>query len=206
MPGASLWLLPPANSSVEDILSQLILKTVPSHFPELKDPPQFPPHLTLTSDIPVDIAKNEPQKWLDALPLTGLEPPSVSFQSLDIGPQFFKKVTLGVSKAPLRSLAARVRAFAVEKGDQTAADHWVTETYAPHVSLMYADLEIDSGERCKILHDVKSSRVWLAKEEPVETYGKSEGETHKGWSEGRIVLVSTWQDLKEWTVVAERSL
>ena len=203
MPGSSLWLVPPSNSSIEDILSTLITKTVPSHFPGLKAPPYFPPHLTLTSDVPASVTDKEPQKWLDDLSLSVTEPPSVNFQSLDVGQQFFRKLTLGVSKPPLQSLAVQVRAAAVENGNPAAAQHWEEKSYLPHVSLLYADIDIQDSKRRKILHDLEKAGIQLMKE---GSSGAPEGEGHNGWTGGRIVLVSTWKELKDWSIVAERNL
>jgi len=203
MPGSSLWLVPPSGSKIEDVLSTLITKTVPAQFPGLDTTPDFPPHLTLTSDVPESITENEPQEWLNNLSLSIDDMPSVTFQSLDVGQQFFRKVTLSVPKAPLQNLAARVRAVAVEKGDEAAAKRWVEETYAPHVSLLYADLEIDEVKRRRVLQDVADAGIRLANE---GFLGASKAEGYDGWNHGRIVLVPTWKELKDWTVVAERSL
>jgi len=203
MPGSSLWLMPPSGSKIEDVLSSLITKTIPGHIPELETTPHFPPHLTLTSDVPESITENDPQEWLDNLSLSIDDIPSVSFQSLDVGQQFFRKLTLSVPKAPLQNLAARVRAVAVEKGNEAAAKRWVEETYAPHVSLLYADIEIDESKRRRVLHDVVDAGIRLANE---GFLGPSKAEDYDGWNSGRIVLVHTWKELKDWTVVAERSL
>lgn len=203
MPGSSLWLVPPSGSKIEDVLSTLITKTIPAQFPELETTPDFPPHLTLTSDVPESITENEPQEWLNNLSLSTDDIPSVSFQSLDVGQQFFRKLTLSVPKAPLQDLAARVRAVAVEKGDEAAAKQWVEETYAPHVSLLYADIEIDESKRRRVLQEVADAGIRLANE---GFLGASKAKGHDGWNHGRIVLVPTWKELKDWTVVAERSI
>ena len=203
MPGSSLWLLPPSDSKIEDILSTLITKTVPARFPELEATPDFPPHLTLTSDIPSGVTEEEPQRWLDGLPLSIIDPPFVGFQSLDVGQQFFKKLTLSVQKAPLQNLAVQVRAAAVESGDEAAAKRWVEETYAPHISLLYADIEIDDSKRRYILQDVGDAGIRLVNE---GFLGARKGEGYNGWDGGRVVLVPTWKELKDWTIVAERRL
>ena len=203
MPGASLWLVPPADSKVGHILSTLITETVPAQFPEVQAPPKFPAHLTLTSDIPETIAENEPQKWLDALSLVVADPPSVSFDSLDVGQPFFRKLTLNVSKAPLLSLTTQVRAAAVEDGKHDVAKRWTADTYAPHVSLLYADIEIDESRRRSVLRDIENAGIRLMNE---GFCSASTGKGHSGWEGGRIVLVPTWKELKDWTIVAERSL
>lgn len=201
MPGASLWLVPPSGSKVEQILSNLITNVVPSKFPDLGSPPDFPPHLTLTSDVPQDLIEQDPQSWLDSLSITLTEAPSVEFQSLDIGQQFFKKLTLGVSKGPLQSLAAQLRGVVID--DETSAKQWAEAVYAPHVSLLYADVEIDEATRREILHDVDKAGIQLAGE---GFLGAGMGEGTNGWSGGRIVVVPTYKELKDWTIVAETEL
>ena len=203
MPGASLWLVPPANSEIDEILSTLITKTVPKRFLELDAPPHFPPHLTLTSDIPPDVVAANPQEWLDGLSISPTQPPSVSLQSLDIGQQFFKKLTLSSKKASLQELVVQVRAAAVENGDDRAAKEWFGENYAPHVSLLYAEIDITESKRREVLEDLVQAGVRLETE---GLLGGREHEGHDGWDGGRVVLVTTWKELKDWAVVAERIL
>lgn len=203
MPGSSLWLIPPSDSEIQGVLSALITTTIPAQFPELEATQDFPPHLTLTSNVPESVTQNEPQTWLDNLPISLEDSPSVSFQSLDIGQHFFKKLTLSVPKVPLQNLAATVRAAAVENGDEAAAKRWVDEMYAPHVSLLYADIEIDETKRRRVLQDVADAGIRLANE---GFLGASKVKGYDGWNHGRIVLVPTWKELKDWTIVAERSL
>ena len=203
MPGASLWLVPPSNSEIDEILSTLIAKTVPKRFPELDAPPNFPPHLTLTSDIAPEFMSENPQEWLDGLPVSVIQPPSVNLQSLDIGQQYFKKLTLSSKKAPLQDLAVQARAAAVEDGDEVAATQWFGENYAPHVSLLYADVDIGETKRREVLDDLIQAGIRLETE---GLLGGKEREGHNGWDGGRMVLVETWKELKDWAIVAERTI
>ena len=201
MLGASLWLVPPKDSQLDLLLSHLIKKTVPKHFPELICPPDFLPHLTLTSDIPVELVSKEPQAWLDGLLLTLEDPPRVIFQSLDVGEAFFKKLTLSAARGPLYEIATQIRAAAVANGDAEAAEQWARDVYAPHVSLLYAELSIGEEKRMEVLHELEQAGVKLETE---GTFREEKG--MNGWTGGRIVLVSTWKDLRGWSVVAERLL
>lgn len=203
MPGASLWLIPPSKSDIHEILSTLIAKTVPARFPELDAPPNFPPHLTLTSDIAPETVGENPQEWLDGLSISVSEPPSVNLQSLDVSQQFFKKLTLSSKKAPLQELAVQARAAAVEGGDDVAAMQWFGENYAPHVSLLYADIDIGESRRREVLDDLIEAGVRLETE---GLLGGREREGHDGWDGGQMVLVETWRELKDWTIVAERTI
>lgn len=203
MPGASLWLVPPYNSNIDDILSTLIAEIIPKRFPALKAPPKFLPHLTLTSDIAQEAIGGDPQAWLDGLPISVDYPPVVSLQALDIGQSFFRKLTLSTKKSLLQGLAIQVRAAAVENGDVEAAEHWLDEKYAPHVSLLYAEIEINEIQRREVLDDLVEAGIRLETE---GLLGGREREGLNGWDGGRIVLVPTWKELKDWTVIAEKAL
>lgn len=198
-----MWLVPPKGSHVEKLLSKLIATIIPQHFPELKSPPGFLPHLTLTSDIPEEALSNGPQSWLDGLPLALDVPPYVTFGSLDVGEPFFRKLTLQVRKHHLYDLPTQIRAAAVERGDAVAAELWAAEDYTPHVSLLYADLNIGEGKRQDILQDLDKAEISLRDEGAFQ--GK-ENEGYNGWIGGRILLVSTWKVLEKWAVIAERDL
>ena len=197
-----MWLVPPKGSQVEEILSRLITTIIPQHFPELKSPPRFLPHLTLTSEIPEEALSNGPQQWLDNLPLA-LDVPYVTFVSLDVDEPFFRKLTLQVRKHNLYDLPTQIRTAAVERGDAAVAEHWAEEVYAPHVSLLYADLGIGEEKRREILHDLDEAEISLGEE---GAFQGQENKGHNGWIGGRLLLVSTWKDLEKWAVIAERDL
>ena len=140
---------------------------------------------------------------MDSLTLTLVEPPHVTFQSLDVGEAFFKKLTISAMKDPLYDVAAQVRAAAIEDGDAAAAERWAKDDYAPHVSLLYADLDIDEEKRAQILQELDEVGVRL----------ETEGALHErkqagsnGWIGGSIVLVPTWKNVEDWSSIAERAL
>jgi 2',3'-cyclic-nucleotide 3'-phosphodiesterase len=147
------------------------------------------------------VVSDKAQAWLDALPLALADQPNVLFRSLDVGTPFFKKLTLSVAKGPLQDIASQIRAAAIEDGDATAARHWAIDVYAPHVSLLYADIEISEQKRTEILQDLESAGIGLEADGALRV-----DEAWKAWKGGRIVLVSTWKDLEEWSVTAERLL
>lgn len=166
---------------------------------------RFEPHLTLTSDIPQHITDGttDSQAWLDRLHLSTSAQPQTRFSSLDVGDQFFKKLTLSASKTPLLGLAIQTRAAAVENGKQSAASSWANKDWAPHVSLLYADGGIAEQKREEVLQALHGAGITLGEERDL---AGAQGEGVDGWDGGRIVLVPTWRDPKEWAVVAEREV
>lgn len=141
-------------------------------------------------------------EWLQNIPLALEKEPTVNFRSLDVSDVFFKKLTISVAKDPLHDIAVQIRAAAVEKKNTAAAERWAKDIYAPHVSLLYGDLKIDEKTRVEILKTLDQTGLRL------ETEGalRSEKEGLSGWSGGRIVLVSTFVDIKDWSVLADRIL
>ena len=134
-PGCSLWLLPPSDSPIQYILSDLIATKIPSRFPDLHNV-VFEPHMTLTSDItlPPDITiSKQPQTWLDNLALPKNLDFDVRLESLDVAAQHFKKLTLSVKKGPVETFGAHVRCTAVENGDMVAAASWAKRTWASYL-------------------------------------------------------------------------
>lgn len=201
--GCSLWLLPPSNSPIQSILSDLITTKIPSRFPKLQNV-VFEPHMTLTSDVslPPDVAgKEQAQRWLDNLLLPKKVDLNVRLESLDVGGQYFKKLTLSVDKGPLEFFGAHVRSIAVENGDMAAATSWAKETWAPHVSLMYAEIEITAEKRQEIVEVVIWAGIRLGKDNGLLEDGQGH---YSGWNGGRIALVETWKELKDWEVIASR--
>jgi 2',3'-cyclic-nucleotide 3'-phosphodiesterase len=140
--GSSLWLCPPHTSPLHPLLSSLIRTTVPSRFPEVSNPPVFPPHITITSDtIPPELpGASSPADWLRA----ELEPilPAAQdlharFCGLDSEDFFFRKLTIRVEKGGgVAELARKCREKLVEGGNAEAAKAWVEEKYRPHLSLL----------------------------------------------------------------------
>ena len=162
--------------------------------------------MTLTSDItlPLDITSDkQAQTWLDDLPLPKNVDLDVHFESLDVGAQYFKKITLSVKKGPVETFGAHVRSTAVESGDMVAAASWAKEAWAPHVSLMYADIEVTAKHRQEILLMVIEARILIGKEHTLFEDGKG---GYSGWHGGQIALVETWKEPRDWEIVASRAI
>ena len=202
--GCSLWLLPPIDSPIQSMLSDLIIRKIPSRFPNVQNV-VFEPHLTLTSEIklPPDIATNkQAQRWLDDVPLPGKINLDVRFESLDVGAQYFKKLTLSVDKAPLENFGAHIRSTVVEKGDMAAATSWAKD-WTPHVSLLYASIEV-TDEKCQeILQVIREVGLRIGKEPRLVENGTCD---LSAWNGGRIALVETWKELRDWKIVASRAM
>ncbi|KAF4549522.1 Cyclic phosphodiesterase-like protein [Elsinoe fawcettii] len=66
MPGSSLWLIPPKDAFNRAMQTQ-ITSMVPMRFAE--KPPNFIPHITLTSHIKASLHEPDAQAWLDSLEL-----------------------------------------------------------------------------------------------------------------------------------------
>lgn len=129
MPGSSLWLIPPSHSSLNQTLQSLISTSIPSLFPA-SQPPEFIPHITLTSHIPATNTSSDPQTWLDNLTLPKLS--EVRIEEPKVGEIFFQKLTLACAKSRgLTALAKACREQAVGDDADTFAGN-----YYPHASLM----------------------------------------------------------------------
>ena len=139
MPGASLWIVPPKDSSFSQALQTLISNTIPPHFPQAKTY-DFIPHVTITSNIDTSLYGSDPQAWLSDLHLPSgdqHDPVFVTLDVLEAGDAFVKKLTMRAGKtAQLLRLASACRAEAVEGGDQEKAEKWAHDEYLPHLSLM----------------------------------------------------------------------
>ena len=157
----------------------------------------------MTSDVAEEALGKDPQTWLDSLSLNLKALPKVVFKSLDVGTPFFRKLTLSAMKDPLYEVAFQIRTAAVLNGDIDAAKHWAEEEYAPHVSLLYADLEIGEIKCKEILRNLEVAGIKLNMKGAPDA---NDSEGFDGWTGGRIVLVSTWKKLEKWAVIAERVL
>ena len=159
--------------------------------------------MTLTSDIilPPDVASSQQaQAWLAKVPVPKVASLQVRFESLDIGAHYFKKLTLSVDKRPLAIWGAQIRSAVVENGDLTAARSWAEDTWVPHVSLMYADIEVTAELHQEIMHMVIESGVRVGEEQRLSERDVS------AWTGGRIALVETWKNLSNWKIVASRAI
>ena len=161
--------------------------------------------MTLTSDVmlPPNVpGKNQAQRWLDDLPLSKAVDLDICLESLVVGSQYFKKLTLSVNKGPLETFGAHVRSIAVENGDIAAAASWA-KVWEPHVSLMYADIEITVEKRREILQVVIEAGISIEKEHVSIKNGE---DNYNGWKGARIALVDTWKELENWNVIASRAI
>jgi hypothetical protein len=132
-PGLSLWLVPPGDSEIYVVLADIIAHIVPSVLAAEESPPQFEPHLTLTSHIPsssITLTGDDPQTWLDKIDLPAISAAvDVDFQGLATGDSFFKKLFIQCKRSEsLLSLAAACRKHSGVKFNEA----W----YEPHVSLL----------------------------------------------------------------------
>jgi 2',3'-cyclic-nucleotide 3'-phosphodiesterase len=128
--GLSLWLVPPKDSEIHDALVDAIARMVPSALAAEHPPPQFEPHLTLTSHIPRRSITGDPQTWLDGIDLPATSAVEVDFQELAIGDAFFKKLFIRCRRSDsLLSLASACR----ELSSGAKVDEAL---YDPHVSLL----------------------------------------------------------------------
>lgn len=124
----SLWLVPPRNNKIHAILADAIAHIVPSALAAEAPLPQFEPHVTLTSQIPLTTTRDDFQTWLDGIDL----PPDtvvVEFQELAVGDAFHKKLFIRCEQSDsLLSLASACRKH---------SDIKISEgLYDPHVSLV----------------------------------------------------------------------
>jgi len=129
--GLSLWLVPPENSEIHDLLADAITRTVPSVLAaKREDPlPQFEPHVTLASQIPKASITSDPQTWLDEIDLPITSAVDVDFQELAVGDTFTKKLFIRCRRPEsLLSLASACREFSAVKFGEAE--------YDPHVSLV----------------------------------------------------------------------
>ncbi|KAI9722223.1 MAG: hypothetical protein M1812_001695 [Candelaria pacifica] len=135
MGAQSLWLVPPADHPIHNVLSNLITTQIPSLPGITPPPPNFPPHITLTTGIPLDL--EDPQRWLDDMDLGNATQTDVRLLQLDSDDHYFKRVTLRVEMAGVQALASRVRkakANLIGKPIKDADEEG--KTFSPHLSLM----------------------------------------------------------------------
>ncbi|KAK9473773.1 2',3'-cyclic-nucleotide 3'-phosphodiesterase [Dipodascopsis tothii] len=192
MPGLSLWLSPPPESSLYRALQDLITDlagSVPA-----KDAPVFYPHITITSNIPIECDADEvvafaASHWAaDALATVTI---------MDFGPAFFKKLFLRIRKTPaLTQLARECREKYVyglataEEGDPAdQAAVWAQDEFDPHLSLLYTNSWPFSDEQ-KAEFGAKVQTV-------LETHSTE-------WTGGLLTLVPTYRSVDEWKPLASQ--
>ncbi|KAM7183481.1 2',3'-cyclic-nucleotide 3'-phosphodiesterase [Rhypophila sp. PSN 637] len=231
MPGSSLWLLPPKSHPLHAILSTLITKTLPSHFPDIIPDPSsnsdshsmdstfFPPHMTLTSGIPPSLYGSDPQAFLDSIPFPATNSSDgvkvrFSPSSGDINgaiqsqETFFRrcfiKVVLDESVRQLAGIA-RARGVNGEDGIGPKTEEWLgqwAKEFGPHVSLIYGDVPIDHETLRIISEVVEQAGVDLGGSKS----GAESSKTYNGWDGGIVWLVPTDRPVNEWKPIAIREL
>lgn len=133
MPGSSLWLLPPADHPLNEVLPALIDKTSR----QFGSPHRFLPHVTLTSEILPSKYGSDAQGWLDSLDLVSEIAVRVNFERLGSEDVFFRKLYFKCEKDDgLRKLAKQCRQQVEGFADEKKAEDWSKEAYMPHLSLM----------------------------------------------------------------------
>lgn len=142
MPGSSLWLVPVPTDPVHAVLTKLIQDDVRGQFPATSPrPPVFSPHLTLTSGIDPAIYGDDPQAWLDGIPLPSGADVRVEFETVKTEDVYYRRCYLKAGFDGVKGLAGIARARGVlgegEVGETT--EEWMAEwkrSFGPHVSLM----------------------------------------------------------------------
>jgi len=133
MPGSSLWLLPPADHPLNDVIPSLIDKTSK----QFNSPHRFLPHVTLTSEISPSKYGSNPQAWLDSLNLPAGQNVKVAFERLGSEDVFFRKLYIKCEKHEgLNQLAKQCRQQVNGFAEEAEASSWAEEQYMPHLSLM----------------------------------------------------------------------
>ncbi|RPA75040.1 hypothetical protein BJ508DRAFT_24980 [Ascobolus immersus RN42] len=152
MPGASLWLIPPENHPLTPHLQELISNTLPPLLPGHS--PSFPPHLTLTSNIPLRLLALDPN-FLTTFPLPASAlNPHVRFTSLVPSPKYFMKEVLYCWKDPsLLTLSTILR--------YEFADH----SPSAHVHQLLAQLEKEHSNAS----DPKGKQTTTPDDDPTTT-------------------------------------
>ncbi|ORY15604.1 2',3'-cyclic-nucleotide 3'-phosphodiesteras-like protein [Clohesyomyces aquaticus] len=192
MPGSSLWLLPPADHSLNSILTSLI-ETTSSHFHSQH---LFIPHVTLTSDIPSSSYSANPQAWLSAIELPTSKEVKVIFGGLESRDVFVQKLFIKVEKAGIADIGEMARTVVPGFEDSGKARKWAEETYYPHLSLLYHDCPKVAPESIsEIASYARHAGVSLAEEGDLG-----------GWTGGRVVLVPTDKPIKDWVPIVSREL
>ncbi|KAF2197858.1 2',3'-cyclic-nucleotide 3'-phosphodiesteras-like protein [Delitschia confertaspora ATCC 74209] len=192
MPGSSLWLLPPSDHPLTDIITTVIKKTAA----QFNSPHLFIPHITLTSEISPSAYGSDAQSWLNALPFLSAKYVRVRLGKLESQEAFFKKLYSRVEKNEGVKGLGKVARMAVEGFEgEDVAEMWVQEKFMPHLSLLYWDGTVTSEQLAEIERFTKEAGINL----------NGEGELAE-WEGGRVVLVPTDKAIKEWAPIAERGL
>ena len=116
-----------------------------------------------------------------------------------VGERSTQKIILLVKKkGSLVDLAIQIRAKAIEDGSIEVAHDWARTSWMPHISLLYADANLDESERERAEKIVKEMGM-LSHEGRLDEEGAP-------WIGARVLWVDTRQEIRNWTVIGERSL
>ncbi|KAK9252832.1 2',3'-cyclic-nucleotide 3'-phosphodiesterase [Lipomyces tetrasporus] len=194
MPGLSLWLCPPPTSPIYAALESLIAELSDDCFGGAA--PKFSPHVTITSNIPLDTDANAVVEYAAKIN----ERLKIQVAHVAYGPAFFKKIYLRIAKRPdLVRLASEVRReyvyLAAENLPAQEADEkaraWEANDFDPHLSLVYSD-EWPISDDKKTYIEGRLDKLF--------------SETDETWVGGRISLVKTVGPADNWPVLAYKDL
>jgi 2'-5' RNA ligase len=175
----SIWLIPPESYKPAAALSRLTSTSFPAsaNFP---GSPGFPPHITLTSNVP-----KPTDPLLPKLKLETISSPEIEFGELAHGDQYFKFIFLRIKKTPsLLALAKHIRETALPNASPFDEDQ-----YDPHISLVYSN------------EPATEKRVEFVAWKTSMAIGNS-----RGWKGGKVVLVDTSSGtVTDWKIIEEYS-
>lgn len=128
-PGLSLWLVPPKDTDIYNVLTKAISEIVPHEMDASGSAPKFEPHVTLASRITRQSIPSDPQTWLDEIDLPDVSSVEVRWHELAVGDTFTKKLFIRCKRSKsLLQLAASCRVFSSANVGEAQ--------YDPHVSLL----------------------------------------------------------------------
>ncbi|KAK3936584.1 2',3'-cyclic-nucleotide 3'-phosphodiesterase [Diplogelasinospora grovesii] len=216
MPGSSLWLVPPPTHPLHKILTDLITNTLPNKFPEHAPDaggyPQFPPHMTLTSEVSPSLYNGTPQAWLDSIPWPAAGSVKVRFGSVKSQDTFFRRCYISVGLGGgVEELAGLARARGVndeEDANGPKTKEWLkrwVEAYGPHVSLIYGDKPIDDKTLDRVAKAVEDAGIKMSAT-PENTASEDQIVEEAGWDGGEVWLVPTDKPIEQWKPIATREL
>lgn len=201
----SLWLVPIEGNPFTKEVEELIESTIPSNFSQSVKKQPFAPHVTLTSDIDPDktykSSSQSPQEWLDALSLPAFRKEHdeviVELDHVTTGDTYHRKLAVEVNPHPnLTKIAAACRRQALGGAiDDSAAQKWAETEFAPHLSLMYADLPAKDVQNKLALIELQIGYSLGS------LFACCGGTFQVG---GSLVLVDTGKPVAEWEPIARR--
>ncbi|KNC46215.1 cyclic phosphodiesterase [Thecamonas trahens ATCC 50062] len=133
--GYSLWLVPP------EPVAASFAATIVEASAEVNTPP-FPPHVTLLGGLPESVTEADARRGCEAI-AAAVGPYEMVVTGVDVLPDsMFRCVFLRID--PTADVLA---AFETAKTALAVADVDKYAGYMPHLSLVYADIDLESRER-----------------------------------------------------------